>query len=38
MTKTKSYKYQGIIIDKNLTWLEHIDNIKTKLQKTLGVL
>ena len=28
----------GIIIDRNLTWTYHIDTIKTKLQKTLGVL
>ena len=28
----------GIIVDRNLNWLEHIEIIKTKLQKTLGVL
>ena len=33
-----SYKYLGIIIDSNLNWSEHIESIKTKLQKTLGVL
>ena len=38
ITKTNSYKYLGIIIDRNLTWTYHIDTIKTKLQKTLGVL
>ena len=36
--KTNSYKYLGINIDRNLNWSEHIETIKTKLQKTLGVL
>ena len=36
--KTNSYKYLGTIIDRNLTWLDHIDTIKTKFEKTLGVL
>ena len=35
---TNSYKYLGIIIDRNLKLSEHIENIETKLQKTLGVL
>ena len=33
ITKTNSYKYLGIIIDRNFTWTDHIDTIKT-----LGVL
>ena len=36
--KTNNYKYLGINIDKNLNWSEQIETIKTKLQKTLGVL
>ena len=36
--KTTSYKYLRINIDRNLNWSEHIETIKTKLQKTLGVL
>ena len=36
--KTNSYKYLGINIDRNLNWSEQIETIKTKLQKTLGVL
>ena len=28
----------GVINDRNLSWSEHIETIKLKLQKTLGVL
>ena len=39
ITKTNSYKYLGIITDRNLTWSDYIDTVKTKLQKiTLSVL
>ena len=38
ITKTNNYKYLRINIDRNLNWSEHIETIKTKLQKTLGVL
>ena len=37
ITKTNSYRNLVLIIDRNLTWLEHIDTKKTRLQKTLGV-
>ena len=33
--KTNSYKYLEINTDRNLNWSEHIEIIKTKLQKTL---
>ena len=33
ITNTDSCKYLGIILDKNLKWTEHIEAIKTKLQK-----
>ena len=36
--KTNIYKYLGIIIDKNLKCSKHIETIKTKWQKTMGVL
>ena len=36
--KTNIYKYLGLFIDRNLNWSEHIETIKTKLQKKLGVL
>ena len=38
ITNTNSYKYLGIITDRNLKWSEHIETIKTKVQKTLGIL
>ena len=32
-------KYLGrILIDKNLTWKTHIDNIATKISKTVGLI
>ena len=34
----KNYKYLGIIIDCNLNWSEHVETVKTKLQKALGIL
>ena len=33
--KTNSYKYLGINLDRNLNWSEHVETIKTKLQKHL---
>ena len=37
ISNANSYKYLGIVIDRNLKWSEHIETIKTKLQKTLDV-
>ena len=35
----KNYvKYLGILIDKNLSWKIHIDNVATKLSKTVGLI
>ena len=34
----KSFKYLGAIIDKNLSWAEHIEIVKSKLLKAIGVL
>ena len=35
----KNYvKYLGILIDKNLSWKIHIDNLATKLSKTVGLI
>ena len=35
----KNYvKYLGILIDKNLLWKIHIDNVATKLSKTVGLI
>ena len=38
ITNSDSYKYLEIILDRNFKLTEHIEAIKTKLQKTLGVL
>ena len=35
ITKTNSYKYLGIIIERNLTWSEHTDTIKNKIKKSI---
>ena len=35
----KNYvKYLGILTDKNLSWKIHIDNVATKLSKTVGLI
>ena len=35
----KNYvEYLGILIDKNLSWKIHIDNVATKLSKTVGLM
>ena len=34
----KSYKYLGIKIYNNLSWPEHIEIVKNKLLKAIGVL
>ena len=31
------YKYLGKVIDSKINWPEHVDAIKTKLLKTIGV-
>ena len=31
-------KYLGILIDKNFSWKMHIDNVATKLRKTVGLI
>ena len=31
LKKVNSYKYFGITIDSNLTWIKHIEGLKTKL-------
>ena len=36
--KVYSYKYLGVIIDDNLNLSEHIETLKNKLLKTIGVL
>ena len=36
--KTDSTKFLGIVIDKNLTFKEHINNISSKVSKSIGIL
>ena len=36
--KVENYKYLGFTIDSNLNWSDHIDAVKTKLLKTIGIL
>ena len=31
-------KYLGVIVDGNLTWKYHIDNIASKISKTIGII
>ena len=33
--RTKSVKSLGVIVDENLSWKEHIDNVCTKLPKAI---
>ena len=34
----KNYKYSGVILDNSLNWAEHIEMLKSKLLKAVGVL
>ena len=38
MLKVKNYKYLGFTIDSNLSFSDHIEAVKTKLLKTIGIL
>jgi hypothetical protein len=31
-------KYLGVLIDENLTWKYHIDNIASKISKAIGII
>ena len=33
ISRTKTAKFLGVVIDENLSWASHIDYIKVKLQK-----
>ena len=35
--KVENYKYYGVIVDSNLNWFDHIEAVKTKLLKTIGI-
>ena len=36
--KVKCIKFLGVVIDSNLTWLEHIKHIKSKISRGIGIL
>ena len=36
--KVENFKYLGFTIDSNLNWSDHIEAVKTKLSKTIGIL
>ena len=38
MQRIYSTKFLGIIIDSKLSWIDHIEQIKKKITKSLGVL
>ena len=38
IAETNSVKYLGVLIDNNLTWKTHIQQIKLKIAKSIGVL
>lgn len=36
--RVKSFKYLGVIVNENMTWSEHIENIRSKVTQRLGIL
>ena len=38
ISKVNNYKYFGVMIDSSLNWSNHIETLKTKLLKTIGIL
>ena len=38
ISNVNSFKYLGVTIDSNLNWSNHIETLKTKLLKTIGIL
>ena len=38
LEKTDCFKYLGVILDSNVTWTQHISNIKNKVSKGIGIM
>ena len=38
VSMVNNYKYLGVTTDSNLNWSNHIETLKTKLLKTIGIL
>ena len=38
LDRVNSYKYLGVIINENLTWTDHIENLRSKVLQRLGLL
>ena len=36
--KSDSFKYLGVVINHNMSWLEHIDNIGSKINQRIGMI
>ena len=38
LERVKQTKFLGVLIDENLSWRNHIDNLSKKMTKNIGVL
>ena len=38
INEVEEAKYLGVLIDKNLSWKSHIQNVNTKISKSIGIL
>ena len=38
LEQVKTYKYLGVILDGKLSWVEHVNQVKTKAMRTLNLL
>src|SRR6218665_1196755 len=38
LTRVDKVKFLGVVIDEHLTWKPHIDHVKSKVNKTVGII
>ena len=38
LEKVNSIKFLGVILDSNLTWTNHVDDVHSKISKTIGIM